>query len=122
MPTILIIDDDEGLRWALENSLKIDGINTKVFASGREGLEFLSANMPDVKLVLLDIKLNNENGLQILEKIRDKNIGIPVLIMTGYSSMSIALDAITRGATGYLTKPLNIVHLREKLVKMFSNS
>ncbi|SFQ94602.1 response regulator [Desulfoscipio geothermicus] len=115
MASILIIDDDEGMCWALEKSLQSGGYRILTATSGREGLALFTDNLDDVKLILLDVSLNDMNGLDILKQVMQKSASIPVLIMTGYSSMSVALEAINRGAAGYLTKPFDMAGLREKV-------
>jgi len=111
MKKILIIDDEEDMCWALEKPLSQDGYIVVTSTSGSEGMDIF--NNVSFDLVLLDIKIKECNGLVLLEKIRAKNSQVPVLIMTGYSSISLALDAIDKGATGYLTKPVKVVNLRE---------
>ncbi|TYO95932.1 response regulator [Desulfallas thermosapovorans] len=118
MKRILIIDDEEGMCWALDKLLTQDGYEVMTTTSGHEGLGIFSSNPVD--LVLLDIKMAESNGLEILEQIRKIDSNVPVLIMTGYSSMSIALEAMDRGATGYLTKPLKTTNLRETVRRLLS--
>jgi DNA-binding NtrC family response regulator len=115
MASILIIDDDEGMCWALERSLQSDGYRVLTATSGQEGLALFAEHLNNVKLILLDVNLNDMNGLDILKQVRQINASIPVLIMTGYSSMSVALEAINRGAAGYLTKPFDMAGLRKKV-------
>jgi len=111
MKKILIIDDEEDMCWALEKPLSQDGYIVVTSTSGSEGMDIF--NNVSFDLVLLDIKIKECNGLVLLAKIRAKNSQVPVLIMTGYSSISLARDAIDKGATGYLTKPVKVVNLRE---------
>lgn len=85
--------------------------------SGSDGLALFDAYQID--LILLDIKMQDTNGLDVLQQIRQKNLEVPVLIMTGYSSLSIALQAIEKGATGYITKPVQIPRLKETIQKIF---
>jgi len=115
MASILIIDDDEGMCWALERSLQSGGYRVLTATSGQEGLALFAEHLNNVKLILLDVNLNDMNGLDILKQVRRINASIPVLIMTGYSSMSVALEAINRGAAGYLTKPFDMAGLRKKV-------
>ncbi|SFG55536.1 Response regulator receiver domain-containing protein [Desulfotomaculum arcticum] len=111
MKKILIIDDEEGMCWALEKSLNQDGFEVVTTTNGNEGIAIFNSHSFD--LVLLDVKLKESNGLLLLEQIRKTNSLVPVLIMTGYSSMSVALEAVDKGATGYLTKPVKVSNLRE---------
>jgi len=111
MAKILVIDDEEDMCWALEKALQEDGFEVLTANSGLVGLTSFTSNVVD--LVLLDMKLLDMNGLEVLAQIRQKNVDIPVLMMTGYSSLDIALQAIEKGATGYLTKPINMRALKE---------
>ena len=111
MKKILIIDDEEGMCWALEKSLSQDGFEVLTTTNGNEWMAIFNSHTVD--LVLLDIRLKESNGLLILEQIRKTNSKVPVLIMTGYSSMSMAVEAMDKGATGYLTKPVKVSNLRE---------
>lgn len=120
MKRILIIDDEEGMCWALDKLLTQDGYEVVTATSGRDGMGIF--NSSPVDLVLLDIKMAESNGLEILEQIRKTDSKVPVLIMTGYSSMSIALEAMNRGATGYLTKPLKTSNLRETVRQLLSGA
>lgn len=117
MKKFLIIDDDEGMCWALKKALENEHRDVMTVTSGSGGLVLFDAYKFD--LILLDIKMQDTNGLDILQKIRQRNKEVPVFIMTGYSSMSIALHAIEKGATGYLTKPVQIPKLLETIKKIF---
>ncbi len=118
MAKILIIDDEEDLCWALEQALQEDGFEVLTANSGLVGLTSFTSN--PVGLVFLDMKLLDMSGLEVLEQIRQKNADIPVLMMTGYSSLEIALQAIEKGATGYLTKPINMSSLKEAAHKFIT--
>ncbi len=118
MAIILIIDDDYGMCWALEKSLQVEGHQVLTATSATEGLNIFNLNLKNIQLVLLDINLGNESGLDVLKKIRKENRSLPVLIMTGYSTMSLALEAINQGATGYLTKPFKMQYLIETIEKI----
>lgn len=81
--TILIVDDDEDSRLLCERGLKFEGYATRSLSSGKEALEYLMEN-PDVKLMVLDIKMSPVNGIQVLEELRSKKIGIPVILYSDY--------------------------------------
>jgi len=115
---ILIIDDEKEMCWALEKSLQKDGLEVFTATDGTEGLKFFLNQKID--LVLLDIKIREISGLVILEQIRARDTETPVLVMTGYSTMDMALEAMGKGATGYLTKPLKMSNLRETVKKLLS--
>lgn len=115
MSRMLIIDDEEGMCWALEKAMQEEGHQVLTATSGLEGLAIFAAQEFD--LILLDIRMPDISGLEVLEQIRQRDKKIPVLIMTGYSSLPTALEAMKNGATGYLTKPFNISTLKEVVQK-----
>ncbi|MCL6477181.1 MAG: response regulator [Peptococcaceae bacterium] len=118
MNVILVIDDDTGMCWALEKALQKEDFKILTAQSGSDGLLKFRSNHKKIKLVLLDIKLGDLNGLEVMESIKQIDKKVPILIMTGYSSMSMALKAIEKGAVGYLTKPLNVASLKESVEKI----
>lgn len=111
MATVLIIDDEEGMCWALEKAMQEEGHQVFTATCGLEGLAVFKAQ--EIDLVLCDIKMPDISGLEVLEQIRKRNPSVPVVIMTGYSSLPVALEAIKKGAHSYLTKPFQIAHLKE---------
>ena len=108
---VLIIDDEEEMCWALKKSLQNNDLEVCTATDGAEGLKAFYEQ--EVNLVLLDVRIKETSGLDILERIRDINADVPVLVMTGYSSMDLAAEAIGKGATGYLTKPIKMSNLRD---------
>ena len=108
MARVLLIDDDPLFLQALRRGLELNGHETTMASSGTEGLECLVELVPDA--VLLDLYLGQEgpNGLDILGRIRDLYPELPVIIMTGYGTVENAVEAMKRGASEYVQKPLNI--------------
>ncbi|MCL6447744.1 MAG: response regulator [Armatimonadetes bacterium] len=115
MARVLVIDDEEGMCWALEKALEEEGHQVFTATCGLAGLAVFKAQ--EIDLVLCDIKMPDISGLEVLEQIRKKNPYVPVVIMTGYSSLPIALEAIKKGANSYLTKPFHIIQLKELVQK-----
>lgn len=115
---ILVIDDEEDLCWALAKALSREGYEVRTATGGAEGLALFRSEGAD--LVLLDIRMPGMNGLEVLERLRETDPEVPVLVMTGYSTMEVALKALERGATGYVTKPLNIAEIRETVRRVLS--
>lgn len=117
-PSILIIDDEEEMCWALEKALREERYTTISAQNGPDGLAAVAGQ--EIDLVLLDIRMPGVDGLTVLGQIQKLKPGLPVLIMTGYSSLPIALEAIQRGATGYLTKPISLPDLKAAVEKALS--
>ena len=100
---ILICDDEEGIRESLKLILG-DYYELIVTNEGEKCLDILK-NAPDVRLVLLDIKMPKVSGLEILQKIKEKYPKLNVIIITGYKSVETAAEAVRLGASGYIVKP-----------------
>ncbi|HUP64924.1 MAG TPA: sigma-54 dependent transcriptional regulator [Thermoanaerobaculia bacterium] len=100
---ILIIDDEEVLRDVLDTVLRREGFDVVSAASGEEGLSMLDSE--DVDLIILDMMLPGMSGSEALRVIRDTNPEIPVVIITAYSSIDGAIEAMKQGAFHYIPKP-----------------
>ena len=101
--SILIIDDEAAIRESLETLLAIEGYNVEAARSAEEGLAMLAASPRD--LVLLDFALPDRNGIDVLEEIRDRDPGLPVIMITAYGTVENAVKAIQAGATNFIQKP-----------------
>jgi len=102
---LLIIDDEVTLRRSLARILQTAGHEVTTAGSGQEGLLFVSQQTFD--LVLLDIRMPDMNGLEVLDAIHSKFPDLPVLLFTAQPDMNSAVEALRRGAIDYLLKPLN---------------
>jgi len=100
--SILIVDDEESIRVSLEGILK-NRYFAKTAENGSMALEMLQNYHYD--LILTDIMMNDMTGIGLLKKIKEKFPEIPVVLMTGYSSIDTAVEAIRLGASDYLIKP-----------------
>ncbi|MDA3791694.1 MAG: sigma-54 dependent transcriptional regulator [Desulfobacula sp.] len=103
--TILLIDDDPSLRRVTQYNLTAKGFNVVTAASGAQGLEYFATTAPD--LVVTDVKLGDMNGLDILAKIKKDAPDIPVIIMTAFGSIEMAVQAMNKGAFNFITKPFD---------------
>jgi DNA-binding NtrC family response regulator len=101
--SILIIDDEAAIRESLETLLAIEGYNVETAGSAEEGLAMLAASPRD--LVLLDFALPDRNGIEVLEEIRQRDSGLPVIMITAYGTVENAVKAIQGGATNFIQKP-----------------
>ncbi|MBU2537187.1 MAG: sigma-54 dependent transcriptional regulator [Proteobacteria bacterium] len=109
-PRILLIDDDESLRRVTEYNLSSAGFSVLGAASGREGLALFRKHDPDV--VITDVQLGDLNGLQILEAVKKDSPVTPVLVITAFGSIELAVQAMQKGAFTFLAKPFDREALR----------
>lgn len=112
---ILIIDDDDLVCISLKKLLTKLGYEVEVCTDGNEALDKLEVFQPDI--ILLDIYLTTQNGLNILKQFQKKYFHIPVIMITGYSDVKIAVTAIKSGAFDFLLKPIDIEQLQLVLKK-----
>lgn len=104
METVLIVEDDRVYARATTNWLVKNGINARYVLSVDSAKEFLDNH--DVDLVLSDFRLDNGNGMELLEWMNTHGYRIPFLIMTGYGDIPGAVEAVKKGAVDYLPKPV----------------
>ena len=107
---VLIIDDEATLARNLAAYLERNGFTTRVAGSGEEGLQQFAAFTPD--LVLLDHNLPGISGLEVLERLRQGDAQVPVVLMTGFGGIEVAVQALKLGAADYLTKPVSLGELK----------
>ena len=115
MNKLLIIDDDEALRETLKLYFKNDGFEIFVADGGKSGLNKLEEVNPDV--VLCDIKMPDMSGLEVLDKIKEFDESIQVIMITAFNDVSSTISAMQKMAFDYITKPLDIPSLKIKLRK-----
>ena len=104
METVLIVEDDRVYARATTNWLVKNGINARYVLSVNNAKEFLDNH--DVDLVLSDFRLDNGNGMELLEWMNTHGYRIPFLIMTGYGDIPGAVEAVKKGVVDYLPKPV----------------
>lgn len=104
MQTILIVDDDRDICLLLKRFLTRHGYEVLEAYSGKKALELLEGTQPD--LVMCDFRLEDMEGNTLLAKIKERYLHVPVIIMTGYSDIKIAVEVMKMGAFDYITKPL----------------
>ncbi|MUM77356.1 response regulator [Pseudodesulfovibrio sp. F-1] len=113
---ILIIDDEEGIRFSLRGILEDDGHEVAEAESGEQGLERLGAATPD--MVFLDIWLPGMDGLAVLDAIARDHEGLPVIMISGHGTIETAVKALKKGAFDFIEKPLSL----EKVVVTARNA
>jgi two-component system response regulator AtoC len=117
MKTLLIIDDDPLIRKTLSSHLTGKGFEVLLAEDGEQGFQMFDKGLPD--LVVLDIRLPDMDGLEVLRKIKAKASDALVIIMTAYDDMKTTIEAVKSGAFEYLVKPLDYVELDLTVDKAF---
>ncbi len=112
-PRILIVDDEERFRNTMSKLLTVEGYEVSIAGTGPEALEMLRQNLHD--LVILDVRMPEMNGVQVLSEIKKIDVSLEVIIMTGYASVDTAKEIMKLGAYDYLLKPYAIAELLEKI-------
>ncbi len=118
--SILVVDDDDAHRGMLRMMLQAWGYSVDEAADGDLAVEAVRARPYDV--VLTDVRMGRMDGIHALRGILDYNPALPVVLMTAYSSVETAVDALRLGAYDYLTKPLDFDALRETLQRAVDHS
>ncbi len=117
---ILVVDDEHLIRWSLEQNLKKQGYEVVTAGSGEDALRLVREEQPD--LVLLDIQLPGISGIDVLEKIKDHDEDIIVIMVTANSGLENAVNAMRRGAYDYISKPFNLDELSIVVKKALETS
>ncbi len=115
METILIVEDREGLAKMLSQTLRNEGFETLWAKDGAEGIKKISEE--EIDLVVTDLKLPKKDGLQVLQAAKEHKTSLPVIVMTAYGSVDIAVKAVKAGAFDFIAKPFEPDHLLLQIEK-----
>jgi DNA-binding NtrC family response regulator len=105
-PHVLVVDDEELIRWSLVEHLGGLDYRTGEAGDGEELLSMLETTTPD--LILLDLKMPKLGGLDVLREMQRRELQIPVIVITAYGGLDTAIEATRLGASNYLTKPFDL--------------
>jgi DNA-binding response OmpR family regulator len=111
MAKVLIVDDEEGIRMLYSMELQDEGYEVVTLPDGKDLLEVVDKAQPDC--VVLDIKMREYNGLDLLQELRKKYYDLPVILNSAYSSFKVDLKAVA--ADYYVVKSSDLSELKEKL-------
>jgi CheY-like chemotaxis protein len=112
-PTIMVVDDDDDIRFMMSEVLRKDGYSVTEAASAKEAEQKALQEVPH--LILLDINMPGTDGMSVLWNIRKRQeiAEVPVVIVSAYDAFDLRAEAAAAGCRGYITKPLAVEELRE---------
>jgi len=114
MPSrVLVVDDERLIRWSLEQTLEKLGYDVETAEDGARAVAAVREESPD--LLLLDLKLPDTDGIQVLRQVKGSHPDIQVVIMTAYADVGTAVEAMRLGAYDYIAKPIDFENLRVTL-------
>jgi DNA-binding NtrC family response regulator len=117
VPRVLIIDDEEDVRVAVERRLRREGYEVEQAASQGEGLEKIAAAHPSYDLVITDMVMEDPNsGVKVLETALSRDIFTEVIVLTAYGNVANAVECMKRGAFDYVEKNIPGVDVYELLI------
>jgi two-component system nitrogen regulation response regulator GlnG len=111
MSKVLLIDDEEDVRYSFQRIFDSPEVELATASSGEEGLRVIPGLKPD--LVIMDVRMGGINGLETLRRIRQMDSKLPVILMTAYGTTQTAIEAMKLGAYDYLLKPFDVPKLTE---------
>ncbi|HZW59085.1 MAG TPA: response regulator, partial [Woeseiaceae bacterium] len=104
--TVWVVDDDQSVRWVLERALRQAGIKSVSFERAEHLLEALRDDRPDV--LMTDVRMPGMDGLALLERLNERQPGLPIIVMTAHTDLDNAVAAYRGGAFEYLPKPFDL--------------
>lgn len=110
MKTILVVDDEQSVRDSLKMILEYEKYSVEFAENGQQALQKIAGG--GIDLILLDVKMAGMDGLEVLQKVREKNSDLPVIMISGHGTIETAVEATKLGAFDFLPKPLD----RDKLI------
>ncbi len=117
MKTILATDGNKNIRLLLEAELTLEGYDVVLDDNGLAALKKIKEGAPD--LVILDLKMPDLHGMEVLRTIREKNRELPVIICTAYEKMQDDYTIWSGGVAAFLTKPLDLENLKDIIYELF---
>ena len=110
---IYVVDDDNSIRASLKEVLQDEDFDVEDFATGKNMLKALSRERP--ALILLDVWMGKEDGLDILGKVKEEYPALPVVMISGHGTIEQAVQATKKGAVDFIEKPLSLDHVLQRI-------
>jgi two-component system chemotaxis response regulator CheY len=118
---ILVVDDEEEVRKTIRLQLKGTGLEVVEAEDGKKGIEVLDAeNVITVDAILCDVRMPNINGVEAVTYFRREYPSIPIIVLTGFPDVKLAVDFMKEGVVEYLVKPVEKEKLVEVVMKAIS--
>ncbi len=117
MPTLLVVDDEEGVRYSFRRIFTGEGVEVLTATTAAEGLDAVRRRLPDV--IVLDLQLPDRNGLDVFRELQGVAPGRPVVFITAHGTTQTAIEAMKGGAFDYLVKPLALDKVSQVLERAF---
>lgn len=108
-PKVLVVDDEENIRFLVESALQLAGMETTGAADGRAGLQLASEYRPD--LIVVDVMMPELDGFEVLHRLRDSGSRTPVIFLTARDSTDDRVRGLTAGGDDYMVKPFAVAEL-----------
>lgn len=119
MYSILIVEDKASMAKMLEETLENEGYRIIIARNAKEGIRMIREESPD--MLLTDIKLPDKDGIEVLKASKEESPLRPVIVMTAYGSVEVAVSAMKEGAFDFITKPFDTDHLRMLIGRALEN-
>src|SRR5262249_53441775 len=117
MPTLLVIDDEQSVRYSFRRVFESDGVTVLTARTAAEGLQQVREQAPDV--VVLDLQLPDRSGLEVFQDIHAQDPKRPVIFITAHGTTETAIEAMKGGAFDYLVKPVDLERLSQLLQRAY---
>ena len=116
-PLVLVIDDETGSRESMAIAIEKAGFGVRTFDDAKKALDYLDEN-DGARLAVCDLRMPGMDGLAFLNEVRERKIDLRVLLVTAYGSIESAVEAMRVGADDYLTKPVDLYELRQRVTNL----
>jgi len=112
-PTVFIVDDDQGIRRAMELLMRSVGLDYEIHHSGDDFLEHYSPERPGC--LVLDIRMPGLGGLELQQRLSDMGSSLPIIFITGHGDVPMAVEAMQKGAVDFIQKPFREQELLDRV-------
>lgn len=116
---ILVIEDDSTMRAGIQTVLEKEGYRVRSATDGIDGAAFFAEQKPD--LVITDLKLPGKSGMHLLKEFLESDPDLPVILISAYGTIDLAVNALKTGARDFIAKPFSIDELKTKVADVFRN-